>query len=342
MPEVHRGIDAHDIVANAPAEVEDHVFEAVLCGEVNVLLVRLRVDPRLEVDAGYVPVVPPLPCDLAGLHPREVPGRGLGKRHHYVGRDELGRLGGEHEHAPRESARSIRLGDVTGPREDALAYAARVAAFSADALELRRIAGEDSFERPAVSASDKTPARIVPEIGLGDAHRRAVRKESHRSVPDCLGGVRRSLGERQLMIHALPRVLKPVVRIVARPVRAGDNLLVARREPERQPLVLHDHLPAARGHVAECDAVVTRRGLDRPAVSERKRHEARDARDFGFLVDRRRYLLLPLRANSVEELRTLAQRRPALKFERDLGRLGHRLSVAEYLVGKRLADGEDD
>ena len=52
-----------------PAVIENDVGDTVLRREINVVLVCLRVDSRVEVYAIDVPVIPPVPRYLAGLNP---------------------------------------------------------------------------------------------------------------------------------------------------------------------------------------------------------------------------------------------------------------------------------
>ena len=99
-----------DVELRAPALVEDHVFDAGLRGEIDEAHIRLG-RAALGI-ALVVEGVPPVPRDLAGLHPGEV-GALRGRRRKRVEDVCLAKLGrriGEREGAPGERARRIGLG----------------------------------------------------------------------------------------------------------------------------------------------------------------------------------------------------------------------------------------
>ena len=111
---VHVGARLVEVELLRPSLVHDDVGDAVRRREVDVLLVRLEVAARLE--AGHVrdlEPVPPVPRDLSRLHPRGVGHAArLGERVDGVGRNEIGGTVPDHEHAPREHARPLRLREV--------------------------------------------------------------------------------------------------------------------------------------------------------------------------------------------------------------------------------------
>ena len=60
------------LFVDGPAFVQNDIFDAVLRGEVDVVLIGIVVDARREVDAIDVPGVPPVPSHLARLDPRDI------------------------------------------------------------------------------------------------------------------------------------------------------------------------------------------------------------------------------------------------------------------------------
>ena len=60
------------LLVHCPALVKYDVFDAVGCGEVNVIFIRLVVDPCPEVHSVQVPIIPPVPCDFPWAHPAEI------------------------------------------------------------------------------------------------------------------------------------------------------------------------------------------------------------------------------------------------------------------------------
>ena len=57
---------------DSPAFIEDDIFDAMLLGEVDVVLVGVVVDAGAEVHPVEVPSVPPVPSDFSRLHPAEI------------------------------------------------------------------------------------------------------------------------------------------------------------------------------------------------------------------------------------------------------------------------------
>jgi hypothetical protein len=64
--------DVQHIAKFVPAFIQDDVRNSVLRGEIDVVLIRLRVDPGSEVHAVNIVVVPPVPGYLARLDPTGV------------------------------------------------------------------------------------------------------------------------------------------------------------------------------------------------------------------------------------------------------------------------------
>ena len=57
---------------HSPSFVQYHIFNPVLRGKINIVLIRLVVNSRLEIHTLQVPVVPPVPRHLAGFNPTQV------------------------------------------------------------------------------------------------------------------------------------------------------------------------------------------------------------------------------------------------------------------------------
>ena len=64
----------HEVVGifHCPALVENHILDAVLRSEVDVVAVSFVIDAGLEIHTLQVPRVPPFPGDLTGPYPRPV------------------------------------------------------------------------------------------------------------------------------------------------------------------------------------------------------------------------------------------------------------------------------
>ena len=54
---------------DSPALVENHVFDAVLTGEVDISFISVVVDSGLEIDTVEIEGVPPFPCHFTGFYP---------------------------------------------------------------------------------------------------------------------------------------------------------------------------------------------------------------------------------------------------------------------------------
>ncbi len=107
--------DLQHIAELVPAFVEDDVLEAVLRGEIDVVLVGLRVDAGFEIHAVDIVGVPPVPGDFARFDPRRVRHlRRLFEQLDQRVRDQIPVVLRDAEHAPRKGARSARDGDVVG------------------------------------------------------------------------------------------------------------------------------------------------------------------------------------------------------------------------------------
>ena len=110
--EVDGGAEFQDVELTRPAFVEHHILDLVGCGEVDVVFIGFGVDAGLEIDAGDVPVVPPVPGHLAGLDPRDVldAARGGEQIDQIVLRQARVALG-DGQRTPRETAR-LFLGGI--------------------------------------------------------------------------------------------------------------------------------------------------------------------------------------------------------------------------------------
>src|SRR6267378_2053882 len=98
-----------------PAFVEDDVLNAVFGSEVDVVLVGLRVDAGLEIDAIDIIGVVPVPGDLAWLDPRCVLElRRLSQQIDHLIRDQISVSFGDADDSPWDSARPLCHRDVVG------------------------------------------------------------------------------------------------------------------------------------------------------------------------------------------------------------------------------------
>ena len=185
--------------------------EAVARREVDVVLVGLRVDPGLEVDAVDVVGVPPVPGHLAGLDPRRVGDpRGRGEQVDDRVRHQVLVLLRDAQHAPRVRARALRHRDVVGrPHDLEVAVALE--------LLLERVRRKDAFERGAARAA-QPQARVVLDVGVGDRdlhpvgvhHRRGARERPRLELlQGAPGVVPLVVGEEALL---LVKVDAPVAR----------------------------------------------------------------------------------------------------------------------------------
>src|SRR5262249_311618 len=70
--DVDFGNDVANVAKLVPTFIENDVVEMIFGGEVDVVLVSLRVDTGFEVDAVDIVVVPPVPGDFARFDPGSV------------------------------------------------------------------------------------------------------------------------------------------------------------------------------------------------------------------------------------------------------------------------------
>ena len=324
-------VELPDVERLAPTLVEDHVLDAVLRGEVDEALVSLRVAP-----SAVVKVVPPVPRDLAGLHPGEV-GALRGRRRESVEDVSLAKLGrrvGERKGAPGERTRRIGLGDeVLGILDLHPAAALLEPGFlapSADALGRLRILGKERLERrAALGLLDvaEVPDRIVMEAGINDRDGLAIdpggvdeRKIGH------LAGIGLEIGR----VGKLGDRLLTAERIAARAVKPAANALGER------------HV----GLLAVDDARLLRLETVGNAVVARGETNAKVAKvneelfpgeiELALLVDRRRRKTAELRRTHGAGLRDAFLDALAVHLEPDLGLGDNDNSITHDLVGEGI------
>ena len=93
--------------ADSPAVIENHIFDSVRRSKVDVILVSPGVDAGLEIHTVDIPVVPPVPRNLARLYPGYVLYFGrLSKEPYGIALGNTG-VGSYDTGPPRESPRSI-------------------------------------------------------------------------------------------------------------------------------------------------------------------------------------------------------------------------------------------
>ena len=107
----HRQHIAHSRLV--PTFVEHHKLDTVSRCKIDVITIGFHIDARLERHSCQVPIVPPVPCHLAGLDPRSVANAVVRSQ----GIDEIGDghfavITRNVENSPRESPRSLTFGDM--------------------------------------------------------------------------------------------------------------------------------------------------------------------------------------------------------------------------------------
>ena len=101
------------LVILSPTLIKDNIFDSVLRSEVDVVLVGGIVDSGLEIHTPDVPVVPPVPGNLARLHPAPV--RVCGRSGKLPDHVEISKLPGFRHYSddpPREFLPGRRPGNV--------------------------------------------------------------------------------------------------------------------------------------------------------------------------------------------------------------------------------------
>ena len=171
--EVDLGNDLHQVglLVDRPALVQDDILDAVCRREIDVILVGGVIDAGLEVHAVEVPVIPPVPGDLAGLHPAPVAlRRSRGELVHHVAASEFLVFARDLDDTPREGTAGLAVlrDEVLAGADDALEHV--VAAL----LDLLGHAGVEALEGGGGIQVADVETREVEEVGLGDAHRIAV------------------------------------------------------------------------------------------------------------------------------------------------------------------------
>ena len=111
--DVRHHLEEVGLTVHCPTFVEDDILNAVLGGEINIILVGIVVDACFEVHAGEVPVIPPVPCHLAGLNPAKVLYlAGLAQKIAQVVHSQVGTVLGHHGNAPGQDGELVHLGDI--------------------------------------------------------------------------------------------------------------------------------------------------------------------------------------------------------------------------------------
>ena len=163
-------------LVDGPALVEDDVFDAVFGGEIDVVLISLVVDSRLEINAVEVPVVPPVPSHLSGLDPAPVGVfvRWLPKQPGQVRVHEVLLLFEYSHNPPGEAAACLGGGDVVvAALHNALKHVV------ASDLCLVRHSGVDPVKGFSAFTVE-VEARIVAQVGLGDHHLDPVKSVNYK------------------------------------------------------------------------------------------------------------------------------------------------------------------
>ena len=109
--EVDGGHDVKQVglALGAPAVVHDDIFDAVLGGEIDVMLICVVVDADHEVDSRHIEIVPPVPSDLARLDPAEIARRSISEAVYDVVHRHLDVPLAHSDDAPGESLARLAL-----------------------------------------------------------------------------------------------------------------------------------------------------------------------------------------------------------------------------------------
>ena len=327
-----------DVQLLAPALVEDDILDAVLRREVDEALVALRRAALFLAE--IVEGVPPVPRDLAGLDPLAI-ARLVRRRKSpdEIALDELGRVRSDLEAAPRERARALRLHEEILALQHLLRTEARirieviVPPALAERHLLRKLREFAAEEDALVSfAVLEVPARIVDEVGLRHAHRRAVRRlEDERQIGD-LPLRHLELTRQVLLVHGLPAVLQRIA-LEVRPVVVHVALRLGTQRKARL-LAVDRHLAWELRLKPVRDAIIARHEAhaEIAVVDEGLLPLEADLVllvDFGLLAAGER-----LRRDLLHH-RVLAQAR-AVDLHADRRLRDKRLTIAQHLVGEWL------
>ena len=158
--------DLHQVglFVDGPSLVEDHVFHTAFGGEIDVILIGFGIDAGLEVYAGEVPGVPPVPGDLAGADPGIVPFGRTGEAVDHVVLGELPVISCENEDSPGKGFRDRSAVDVIFPGLDE-----PLEVVVATLTLLLRIPGENAVDIPAAFSPFEVHAGIVQQVGFRNA-----------------------------------------------------------------------------------------------------------------------------------------------------------------------------
>ena len=271
------------LFVHGPSLVEDHVFDPVLRGEPDIILIGFVVDARLEIDVVEVPCIPPLPGHFSGFDPRGVGDlRGRGEAVDQIVVEQLAVVLRYGHYAPRERPGAFGRGDVRFALRDQHLQLVVAALFL-----LFRIGGEHALQHGGLRRVVEEEARITLQVGLGDDHLAAAGKFHQHGQEDQFAGV--ELRQRETGVGVLERIAElpfeieqPLVpdiggvrRIIGREgigdllVLDQDAVLFPGRETVGQPVVVKaDYQPVIAAHrklkfvvvVADAALLVERRG----------------------------------------------------------------------------------
>ena len=96
-----------------PAFIENHIFDAMFGSEVDIILIGLIVDASTEIHIVNIPVIPPVPCNLARFHPRDIlQAAGRSQTINHITISQLLIILRDDKHTPRESTRAACFGNI--------------------------------------------------------------------------------------------------------------------------------------------------------------------------------------------------------------------------------------
>ena len=311
--EVDLGHDLHQVglLVDRPSFVQDDILDALLGSEIDVVFVGFVVDPSLEINPVDVPVVPPVPGDLAGLDPAPI--AGLGRRGEFVHHIAAGQflvLTGDLDHAPREGAAGHTvLGDEVLAAED-------------HALEHVVAALLDQFRDGCMEALDglgaiqvaNVEAREIEQVRLGDRDLVAVGGADDQGKEGGPGLI--PVLQLEVVVDILERALDLLFDRPVRLAAIGHDGVPVAGEGELRLLGLHVHPLLAAGDETIGNTLVV--GAEHQVESLVAQRQLVVTVAHGSLfVDRRIEGLVVALANRLDQLRIAAIDGPVGQGHRD-------------------------
>ena len=219
----HRQVDfrhhLHQVgfLVHRPTLIENHVFNAVFGGEVDIILIGAIVHASGKIHAFQVPVVPPVPSHLARLHPIGIHHRRIGKQSWHLGGEQVGIVFSHQHHFPWEGVRASRLGDIVFPLVN---YHLQIVVVAL--IFVLRIGREETLHHIPFARQEKH-AGITAHIVVANQQFFAVGKfDEHGRQTEVLTV---EVGEFGVLIGILKRAIRLVAQVVGLVVRVGRRFV---------------------------------------------------------------------------------------------------------------------